>query len=290
MTCVAALFLTWVAGSSATARPELTGPLPDLARQLASLGRYDAGAVEYLRHGFQRPADLAPAMERAALCLQRGGRSTDARRLMEQALARFGGRDGFLVFRLGSACLADSAPLPPACAPADDAQRSVWTADPMLRRVLYLPVMAALGQARWTEGERLLAGHGADGDDAVLAAWSREDREFAARGLALPRKSPWVAGTLSAVIPGLGKGYLGRWPDGLISFTTGAATVAVAVLGFRDDGVRSTKGWALGALGAVFYGGNVYGSAVGARVANREVRDRLGGEIGSAYEGRLDPP
>lgn len=276
----------WAASST------LAGPGPELARQLAAIGRYDACAVEFLRHGFEHPNDLAPAMERAALCLQRGGRDADARDLMRRACDRFGGAagaPGFLRLRLGLACVAAGGGLDPRCLPGDETSRTAWLADAAGRRSLYLPVMDANLNGSWSQARARVAAWPEEEADSVLASWRREDRAFAERGVALPRKSAWTAAALSAVIPGLGKGYLGRWGDATFAFLSIILPAVGSTLGFQEDGVESGRGWLLGSLAAVFHAGNVYGSAVGSRVANRDADAALRNEVRHAYRGRLDP-
>lgn len=69
-------------------------------------------------------------------------------------------------------------------------------------------------------------------------------------------KSPRLAGTLSAVLPGAGQMYTGRWSDGLIAFTVNALLIATTVEAFENDMP------VLGATTAVFasgwYLGNIY--------------------------------
>ncbi|MGI5860913.1 MAG: hypothetical protein ACOX6T_02530 [Myxococcales bacterium] len=67
------------------------------------------------------------------------------------------------------------------------------------------------------------------------------------------------------------------------------APAGLAAHGFHEQGWASVRGWVLGALAAVLYVGNVYGSAVGALVYNDEQRERLLEEVDEAYRRRLDP-
>ena len=127
------------------------------------------------------------------------------------------------------------------------------------------------------------------GPDQTASAWQQQDRELLRRYDALPRKSPLLAGALSAVIPGLGRVYLGRWPDGLLSFLLVGTTGALAAQGFYDEGRGSVRGWILAGVAALLYAGNVYGSAVGAVVQRRDAEDALMQEVDRAYERRLDP-
>ncbi|MGB9743070.1 MAG: tetratricopeptide repeat protein [bacterium] len=84
-----------------------------------------------------------------------------------------------------------------------------------------------------------------------------------------------VAGVLSAIIPGLGKGYAGRWADALFSFTVIGFTGFQAYDGFRRDRSRSVKGWIYGTLCLGFYVGNIWGSLVAVKQHNRRIEDQL---------------
>ena len=125
--------------------------------------------------------------------------------------------------------------------------------------------------------------------DPTLAAWQERDRVLLSRYDALPSKSPLLAGALSAVVPGLGRVYLGRWQDGLVSFVLVGLAAVLSAQGFHDEGSHSVRGWIVGSAGALLYVGNVYGSAVGAVVQRRDAEDALGQEVDREYRRRLEP-
>lgn len=83
------------------------------------------------------------------------------------------------------------------------------------------------------------------------------------------RKSPFVAGFSSAVIPGAGKVYCGQWKDGLISLAIVSANVWQSYRGFKKDGIKSPYGWIFGAVALGFYSGNIWGSAKAAININK---------------------
>jgi TM2 domain-containing membrane protein YozV len=267
----------------------------ELAERLRGVGSFSECAVEALRDAYDRPADRARGFERAALCLSLAGRYDDARRLMLALPAEGTPLDGSGRLRL---CLAEVF-LPdldaPACetlergAPPD---RSYQLArETLLMRAIHARRWGAAKQemvARLSPPARLLAADGA-ATDPVVAAWSAQDRELFRRYGALPTKSPFVAAALSAVVPGLGRVYLGRWPDGLLSFLLVGTTSALAAQGFYEEGRGSVRGWILGGVAALLYAGNVYGSAVGAVVQRHDAEDGLMQEVARAYQGRLDP-
>lgn len=254
----------------------------ELADRLRNVGSYDACAVEALRYAYQHPGERERGFDRAALCLSLAGRFGDARRLI-LALPAEGtplGPAARLRLCLTEVFLTDLAD--PACAteesaaPADDADR-------LARATLR---MRAIRARRWTEAQRL---DQAPAPPGLASAWQQQDRELIRRYRTLPRKSPWLAGALSAVVPGLGRVYIGRWPDGMMSFLLVGLTGGLAAQGFYEQGRGSVRGWILGSVAALLYAGNVYGSAIGAVVQRREAEDALMQEIERAYQRRLDP-
>ncbi|MFI5400145.1 MAG: hypothetical protein ACHQZQ_03725 [SAR324 cluster bacterium] len=111
----------------------------------------------------------------------------------------------------------------------------------------------------------------------------------------LPRKSPALAGTLSAVLPGAGSLYVGRPAEAALSFVVNALLISATVTAFqeRQDGL----GVGLGVLALAFYGGNVYAAVSGAHKFNDRAeaeyldaqRTRFGlvlerGKIGAAFQ------
>lgn len=69
-------------------------------------------------------------------------------------------------------------------------------------------------------------------------------------------KSPWLAGTMSAVIPGSGSMYTGRYTEGFYAFFI-TALFAVATIEAIHQEDRSLS-LVLGSFTIAFYGGNIY--------------------------------
>ena len=99
--------------------------------------------------------------------------------------------------------------------------------------------------------------------------------KYAEKGEDLPTRSPFLAGTLSTIVPGAGRLYTGRFGDALTTLFTVGITGWQAYDGFRRDGISSAKGWTLGTLCGIFYVGNIYGSVISARVYNRHITDEF---------------
>lgn len=70
-----------------------------------------------------------------------------------------------------------------------------------------------------------------------------------------PRK-PWLAGIMSAVVPGSGQMYAGRWRDGVISFVINGLFITGCVSALRSD--RTEVGVLLGVLEMGWYSANIY--------------------------------
>lgn len=95
----------------------------------------------------------------------------------------------------------------------------------------------------------------------------QEDMRGIAKDIAGRRtKSPFLAGLMSAVVPGTGKFYTGHIGQGAMGL------VGVGVLGlqaweaYRKDGIESPRFIVFGTLFSVFYAANIWGSVVGVRV------------------------
>jgi hypothetical protein len=289
-------------GLAAPTRAQMAAPVPspapleaapeapsylELAERLRSVGSFSECAVEALRYAYDHPADRARGFERAALCLSLAGRHEDARRLMLALPAEGAALDGPGRLRI---CLAEVF-LPELDAPACPALESGGPTDRFHVLGVATLRMRAIRARQWSEARRELTAPAAPvaAPDPTASAWREQDRELVRRYDALPRKSPALAAALSMVIPGLGRVYLGRWPDGLMSFLVIGSTAALAAQGFYAEGERSVRGWILGGLAGLLYAGNVYGSAIGAVVQRRDAETALMQEVDRAYERRLDP-
>ncbi len=83
-------------------------------------------------------------------------------------------------------------------------------------------------------------------------------------------KKPWLAGTMSAIVPGSGKVYSGYFWDGLMSLLFVGGNAFIAYKGFSKYGTSSGLGWTFSGLSAFFYLGNIYGSVKAAKRKNKE--------------------
>jgi hypothetical protein len=100
-------------------------------------------------------------------------------------------------------------------------------------------------------------------------------RQIALEGSTATRKSARLAGLLSAVVPGAGRVYAGRRTDGVFSLASILLLGWQAASGFHQDGLHSARGLIYGSLFLGSYAGNIYGSALSARIHDRKLDERL---------------
>ncbi|MGC9344043.1 MAG: hypothetical protein ACP5E3_15175 [Bacteroidales bacterium] len=95
--------------------------------------------------------------------------------------------------------------------------------------------------------------------------------------------SPFLAASLSAIIPGSGKVYAKRWKDGVSSFLLVGLTAFQAYRGFDRSGTDSVYGWIMGGLSAGFYLGNIYGSFKAAKNYNNNLNVQFKDRVVNYY-------
>lgn len=88
------------------------------------------------------------------------------------------------------------------------------------------------------------------------------------------KKQPWVAGTLSALVPGLGKVYAGNIGEGIAAFLVTGSLMAVTAENWVKEGPTNWKTITAGLLSTVFYVGNIYGSVATVKVNFRDFNNR----------------
>jgi len=89
------------------------------------------------------------------------------------------------------------------------------------------------------------------------------------------RKKPFIAGILSAFIPGSGKVYAGKPHEALTAFLPVAFNGAQAAEGYYHRQLKSPHLYVFGAIGSVFYFSNIYGSAKSASRSNKEKLEKV---------------
>jgi tetratricopeptide (TPR) repeat protein len=113
------------------------------------------------------------------------------------------------------------------------------------------------------------ADHRSEKIQTALSLLPREDE--------LPRKSPLLAGILSAIIPGSGHMYAGHYGDGATALLLNGLFIAGTAVAIQQENYAVAG--VVGVIGLPFYIGNIYGAANAATKWNlgvrKELRDRL---------------
>ncbi len=81
-------------------------------------------------------------------------------------------------------------------------------------------------------------------------------------------KAPWVAGSLSAIVPGLGQAYNGNYQSAAFSFVLNALFLS-ATIETQQKGLYATS-LAAGTIFSIVYVGNILGSVQSARAINNQ--------------------
>lgn len=88
-----------------------------------------------------------------------------------------------------------------------------------------------------------------------------------------PRKSPALAGAISAVIPGSGQMYSEHYKDGLMAFVVNGLFITGTIAALDDDNYALAA--IVGGVGLPFYVGNIYGAANATRKWNLSLNRKL---------------
>ncbi|HRH10184.1 MAG TPA: hypothetical protein PLU73_01655 [Bacteroidia bacterium] len=97
--------------------------------------------------------------------------------------------------------------------------------------------------------------------------------------LRTPKKSRFLAGFFSSIIPGTGKLYAGKPREAVYAFLPVAFNLAQAGEGYYRKQLDSPHFYFFGSLTALFYTSNIYGSAMAAKRRNVEVDFRVNNNI-----------
>jgi len=133
-----------------------------------------------------------------------------------------------------------------------------------------LLALSYLNQRQWRSADNLLNSTSTSSEDKVTENIMLELKDRSQEGVNIKRKSRFLASLMSVIIPGSGKIYSKQFGNGIFSFVLTGTTGLLAWNGFRENGIRSVKGWIFGSLCTVFYAGNIYGSGISALAYNRQ--------------------
>jgi TM2 domain-containing membrane protein YozV len=148
-------------------------------------------------------------------------------------------------------------------------RRELSTVLPEQRIQLYLSLAAGMS-GKWSKsGDEIGRLALPENDGLPVGRLSMLMKEAGAK----PEKKPWLAGCMSAIIPGTGKFYTGDVADGIMGLVFVGSTAFQCYRGFSKQGVKSARGWIFGTLSLGFYTGNIYGSVKAAKRKNQKKRD-----------------
>ncbi len=269
----AALIALLLLGSAAAPPVRAAGDAADemiaFADHLFEAGDYYRAITEYERVAFHHPA--APAALRAryriALSYYRGEKYADAARRFREFAARHPddalGEEAAFMAAEADYKNGDTR----AAAEAIDAYLRQYPAGPRADAALVLLGRCRLREGEWKRAAEIFGtvspGSASGAAAAGLAAGARRYPD-------VPRKSPALAGMLSAVLPGAGQLYVGRRADAAAAFFLNALFVWAAVEAF--DNHNDVTGGILVAFEAGWYSGNIFNAVGSAHKYNRRAR------------------
>jgi hypothetical protein len=249
---------------AAAPRPGSPGQLERLAGDLVDRGEHERAGVEYRRLLLvsEDPASRARALRGLALALSLQGRHDEALHEAEGLPARE--RRAVRAWLLQRAGRLEEALLE---APLERGEDRLYAG------------LLALEARRGA----LAREHFATLPDAAASLLGRRVDEFEG----LTHKHGWLAGTMSAVLPGSGQFYAGSRADGVVAFLTNAVLIGTTALALRED--EDVTAGVVGFVALGFWTGNVYGAVNAAHRHDERQRERflrqLEGDVRQAAPG-----
>lgn len=86
------------------------------------------------------------------------------------------------------------------------------------------------------------------------------------------KKSAFIAGALSTVLPGAGKWYAGKKKQAIGSFLPILSSAILTIEAYNKGGIKDARTWIYGTLFSTFYIGNIWGSVVAVKINKKEYR------------------
>lgn len=260
------------AGLAGAAEPSDSRPVMAFADDLFSRGDYYRAITEYERFVFLSPE--APQAGRARLqvgmCYYRGEKWEAARdqflKLKERNSASPEGRDAWLMlaityYRLQKYTMAEAL--------IEEFIRKYPNDDRMGDAVIMKGIcLARFGNNEWAResfrGVPTNSVRFAD-VDTLLGLTGRLDE--------VPQKSPGLAATLSAVLPGAGQLYVERPRDATVSLLINGVTIAGMLAAFNNH--EEVVGCLFAVVESSWYFGNIYNASTGAHKFNSRQRNAV---------------
>lgn len=86
-------------------------------------------------------------------------------------------------------------------------------------------------------------------------------------------KSPFIAATLSSILPGSGKWYAGKKKQAIGAFLPILSSALLTIEAYNKGGFKDARFWIYGSIFTTFYIGNIWGSALTVKIKNKEFND-----------------
>jgi len=118
--------------------------------------------------------------------------------------------------------------------------------------------------------------------EAILPALQTEVENLNKLYSSIKKRKPkkmWLAGLMSAIIPGSGKMYAGRTGEGIASLLMVGSTGLVTWENHRKLGIKNFKTILFGSIFTIFYVGNIYGSVFSVKISNEEFNHEMDQKI-----------
>jgi len=251
------------------------------ANDLMDKGEYDRAILEFERfiHFFPENRQVPPAQLLIGLCFMKDGRYEKARAVFSEVIKTH--HDDIFaqkaLFLMGESYYRQGI--------SEEAEyyfRRLFREFPkssLRQAALYRLGWTKMQKSQWKEASRIF---GDIQDSSPYYQSAAGLAEASLNGESLPLKSPKLAGTLAAVLPGLGHAYVGRYKDGSVAFLVNALFIWAAVESFHND--DNVLGGMLCFLELGWYSGNIYSAVNVAHKYNRKIRR----DFRSHLEDRLD--
>ncbi|MBN8702915.1 MAG: hypothetical protein J0M08_07610 [Bacteroidetes bacterium] len=153
----------------------------------------------------------------------------------------------------------------------------VDTTDDMNHFINYQKAASALLNRNWRSFDSISSRFGEK--DYRLAKEEKDILMYYVDLKKIKRKSPFVAGLLSAVIPGSGKMYAGYSGKALSSFMPNLIFATATAESIYRDGLNTPQTYIFGSLFTTFYLGSIVGSAYSVKLKRADKYKEIDNEI-----------
>jgi len=160
---------------------------------------------------------------------------------------------------------------------------------PLTGDAKYLAGLSLVNVGLWKQARAFFTNLSSIGPDCAYRSACTNLAALCLKGDRLPRKAPWLAGVMSAIIPGLGQVYSDRYLDGLSAFLITGGLGTITAYCFLDDKIDDAFGYVAGVFGAVYYIANIYGAVNAAQNGNMIIRENYKNHVLQAAPRFKDP-